>query len=138
MRGRMLSKNATTDLKDMLAKLGTYSDFLIESVCKYQFDYLNSQLPKKIKRKVYCYMHSTNLEEQIEYRNDLVREFISYLNFRKVKIVEFNKQIGEKLETFPISDTMEENENEEFLTEEEKKMMYGMEESEKVYGKTYH
>ena len=138
---QFFTKNYISHLYEQL--LTMLSDYCTKLIILARDNYesiSNSIIPQKVKKKLYCFIQSTNYDEQLEYKNDILKELLFYINFRKVKTFEYGCSIREPLinsHSNAQKETEEREDIDEFLTEDELANAYLINEEEKVYGKKY-
>lgn len=117
-------------------KLMVYRDYLLEVIRKNRDFLYDENLNRELKEKINCYLQSFCYDEQVKYKNEILRKMVSYSNFRRLKAMEYNCRISDKLVEIINSQEVEEKDPDidAFLTDEEKVIMYG---EEINYAKVY-
>lgn len=128
---KMSSYGSVDQLTAMNRLLRKFRDYILNRV-QSNLEFLNDpNLPKKMGQSIYSCLNSVTYDEQIEWRNDILKQISSYINFRRLYTIDqgintheyiclTNKQPDpeiEKEEYDPDEDA--------FLTEDEKSKMYG-------------
>lgn len=126
----MTSPNAPFDLALMKSRLQKYRDSLLRQISSHPEFLDNQNIPKNMAQKMYSCSKSYDYDEQIEYKNDILKNMMSYLNFRRLIAAQYGCHLNQRLASSQFIEEEEEVEErdpdeEAFLTEEEQKMMYG-------------
>lgn len=111
------------------SELRSYRDYLLQQISLYPEFLNNENLSRSLAQKFYSCLHSINYDEQMEYKNDILKNMMSYLNFRRLVAAECGCYLREDLALtqFVEEEDVDERDPDEeaFLTDDEKKMMYG-------------
>lgn len=118
------------EFSQMLILLSNYRDFIINKIRMNPNMLKNKNLSRKMAQKIYSCIQSTDYDEQIAYKNDILTDMLSYLTFRRMKATEYGcHHVTTSIIDLP---NLQENaleswdpDEEAFLTEEEKRSMYG-------------
>ncbi len=111
-----------TDFSSMKSSLSYYRDSILNQIKENQHLLDNRNIPRKLAQKIYSCLQSTDHDEQIEYRNDILTEMLSYLTFRKLKTMEYGCVIGQKSiieQAIDFEKESEDTSKEEFLTDDD-------------------
>lgn len=128
------TKPLQSDFSSMISSLSQYRDAILNQVKENQYLLDNCNIPRKLARKLYSCIQSTDYEEQREYKNDILIELLSYITFRRMKTIEYGCVIEqESIAKQEVNLEEDEFDPDEiaFLTKEELDMMYGIDHGEK-------
>ncbi len=120
----------TKEFTKILFSLRIYRDYILDKVKNNQDMLSDGNLSIKLIQKIYSCIQSNDYDEQIEYKNDILLEMLSYINFRRLKTTEYGCHIKPALvnrhhiEPF-VEDSNGRDSDDEFLTDDEKELMYG-------------
>lgn len=122
----LLTRASNDQFKKLKSLLVTYSEHLIEGVRANPHLLYHQNMPKEVASKVHRYIESDTYDEKIEYSNEIIKKLFSYINFRKIKTVEYECQIEmyQKIEN-QLEEDAYEPDKDAFLTDEEWRDMYG-------------
>ena len=115
--------------------LSHYRDFLLEQIQQNPNLLTSCYLKKRIAQRMYTCIYSIDEKERQEYKNDILLCMLEYSTFRRLKTMEYDCSIGDSIVNIidevsikvPSDDLSErwDPDEEAFLSEEEKKLMYG-------------
>lgn len=127
---QLLEPTSSNDFQRIKSLLIVYRDKFLETVGQNPGILYNKNLTKELTSKVYRYMNAVTHDEQVEYRNDLLQKMFSYINYRRIKALEYDCRINQKLVDLQRTDLGGEEDEVDpdqyaFLTEDEKMEMQG-------------
>ncbi len=120
------------EFKRILFSLTNYRNLILEEIqnCPYMLE--DRYLSKQMTQKFHSCIQSSDYNEQLEYKNDILVHMLSYITFRRLKTMEYSCDIKQLLSGQLNTQIKEEWDEEEkdpdqdaFLTDDEKKLMYG-------------
>lgn len=139
MVSEFIKSHSQEDFHRMKFYLQSYRDQILAMIQK-KADLLDDpNLPKEVSQKLYSYHQAITYEEQMEYRNDLLKKIFTYLNFRRCKAMEYGCQIETLIRQITVEEDGEKEidpDNFAVLTDEEYEQAYGKPKS-KYYGTIY-
>lgn len=130
LQNKFLESTLPIDFQKVKSLLMLCRDQLLEAVIQNSDLLDNANLPKEFTSKIHCYMQAVTYDEKVEYKNDLLKKMFSYINFRRVKVLEYGCDIKQKLidRQSGILEVVEDEIDPDryaFLTEDERAEMEG-------------
>lgn len=127
---QFLESTLPNDFQKIKSLLIVCRDRLLDAVYEQPNLLYSESLPKEFTSKLHRYMHAVTLDEQVEYRNDLLKKMFSYINFRRVKALEYGCYVNQRLidlqqVSLEIAEEEVDPDRYAFLTEDEKLEMEG-------------
>lgn len=118
------------DLTNLLTELDAYKNEWLSQIQQNPKLLEDSGFSKNMQRILYSWLHSTTYDEQKEFETSFLKEILSYFNFRRLKMIEYDCYTRDPIINQPNSQLIDEKDEidpdvDAFLTEEEKRQMYG-------------